>query len=161
MILAAVIIPLGIYLLRQTSPAFNFFFSPSDLYTPLIVKPFDISIKGNTFTVDFQNKYPGLHWFNFGVEKPFNPESPICAREYAVQISIFQNDTEVASKTVHAPCKEGFRDVPDENRFWYFSPQDLPLREPLKAVVTVQNPDADFAKHYGKVIFEIAKLSDE
>jgi len=65
-----VLLGLAHYQLRNTSPLYNYFFSPKDLYKTLAESDFDLSNSGLEKELIFTAKYPGNHWVAILVEHP-------------------------------------------------------------------------------------------
>ena len=151
---------IGITHLRKTSRTFNFIFTPSNFSTPLASADIDFGAKGKTYILNFKNIYPGLHWIEVTVEKPISVSEKYKG-DFELLLEINAGDNQIITKAINGPgssfagYKEGFE------IFWYRSPDDLPLREPLVAKVTIVKPDTLFASKYGKAVLAIRKLSDE
>ncbi len=58
--------------LRGNSTLYNFFFSPSDLYSNLAESTFNLTEKEISKEFKIVHKYPGNHWVAVLVEKPVN-----------------------------------------------------------------------------------------
>ena len=65
-----VLLGLAHYQLRNTSPLYNYFFSPIVLYKTLAESDFDLSNSGLEKELIFTAKYPGNHWVAILVEHP-------------------------------------------------------------------------------------------
>lgn len=148
--------------LRQHSPMFNFIFSPSDLYLPLAAADVDLSQENRTFTLQFENKYPGLHWVAIQVEKPTTTGEGYSGA-FVLNLEISHDKTPLVKETIKGPGNP-FWGGPNRSGFalhWYRSPADIPLGEQLTATVTVVQGDAAFQKRYGGGKLVVSKLSDE
>lgn len=151
---------LGIHYLRQTSTLFNMIFTPPDWSVPLATTSIDFGKNGQIYLLNFQNKYPGLHWFEVRVAKPSTYFSEGYKGDFELLLEIKSEGKIIESKTIKGPGgpfsgeKEGFA------MFWYRVPNTLPLRKPLEAKITVLKADNEFFARYGTTELAIRKLSD-
>lgn len=148
--------------LRRHSPLFNLIFSPSDLYRPLAVTSIDLSQENAVYKVQFQNKYPGLHWIAIEVEKP-NTTVEGYSGNFVLNLEVSDRGATLVKETIKGPgspfwggmSRSGFA------IHWFRSPNNLPLREPLTATVTVVRGDSAFQAKHGVSKLVVSKLSDE
>jgi len=153
-------VTVGVKIFWHTDPSLNFLYPPDDLYEDLATLKIDLSATSKPYVVNFEHKYPGNHRFDISVEIPLNKNDDYCASEYEIRVDVFDSDKLLVSKNIYAPCGErGIANLQvQEER--YVVPRDLPLREPLRATITVIKPEQEFSKHHGKAVFEIKKSSD-
>lgn len=148
--------------LRTSSPLYNFFFSPADLYSNLAESDFDLSTKGLERELKFSSKYPGNHWLAILVDSP--PEiMEKYPSDFRIKIQVL-GEKEVLSESVVS-----------DSSFWFFGgksrggfalttfkvPSNLPLSQPLRIIATVEKESPGFTKKYGKQRIILSKYSDE
>jgi hypothetical protein len=150
------------YYLRSNSVAYNFFFSPDDLYDNLASSGINLSVHGGAVDLQYMHKYPGNHWIAVLVEKPDRTPAS------------YNNDFEV---TLQVSNKEDVllnRSLSDSG-FWFYGgsersgfalinykvPRDLPANIPLVAKLVVKKASPDFQSKYGDQRLIISKFSDE
>ena len=81
--------------------------------------------------------------------------------EFELLLEIKNGENKISTEVISGPgssfsgIEKGFE------IFWYRSPDNLPLREPLVAKITVTKADPIFVSRYGKTKLAIRKLSDE
>ena len=139
----------------------NLFFPPDDLYRPLGEIQMSLADAGSFYSLDIAHEYPGMH----GVEiRVLNPPSVGRSIDLAseVTVTVEQDGRVILSKRI----KEF--DFPFWDRegggltvLYYSVPEDLPRRQPLRFLVTVETPDAGFQERYGQAKLCIRKHSDE
>ncbi len=152
----------GVKHLQATSPMFNFFFSPDDLYEQLACSDIDLSAEGSSVSLDFVNNYPGNHWIEIIVDNPTDLHNTY-ETKFELNIEIKDNDKELLATTANQP-EIPFWGVKDHSGFailTYDVPSKLPIRTQLTANITVKKADADFDDLYGKQRLCIKKYSDE
>ena len=150
------------YYLRSNSVAYNFFFSPDNLYNNLASSAFDLSVVGSVADMQYIHEYPGNHWIAVLVEKPDRVPAS------------YDDDFEV---TLQVSDKEGIllnRSLSDSS-FWFYGgiersgfalfnykvPNDLPANVPLSAKLVVYKGSPEFQSKYGNQRLIISKFSDE
>jgi hypothetical protein len=146
--------------LHKNSVLFNFFFSPKDLFSPLICTQFDLSQK-NTYVLEFENKHPGNHWLEVLVEKPTkvleNYET-----HYKLRIIISSEEGQLLDKIVTEKDLLPFWSIKSGFSIYnYKVPTDLPREKRLKASIQIIEPDESFSTKYGKQEMCFKKYSDE
>lgn len=159
-LVALIALLLSVQHLRKTSILFNFIFTPSDWATPLAMTPIDFGATGKVYEFEFENKYPGLHWFEVRVEKPGSVAYGYKGN-FVLNLVITSKDKTIINKTIQGPGgpyagrDEGFE------IFWYRSPDNLPRGERLKAKIQIVQGDPSIFKNYGGTVLAVRKLSDE
>ena len=138
-------------------------FSPDDLYTPIVLIPYDVSTKGYSYTGTFVNKYPGLHGIGFIVPKP-PPLGEGYVIDFALDVTVTDGKQLLLSRRANNPI------LP----FWgggsgrsgvavldYHVPGDLPEDMVLTITVEVVQSDPRFLELYGSPQLFVQKFSDE
>ena len=146
--------------LQKSSPAFNWLFSPSDLYEPLAVTSIDLAKEGQIYQVNFENKYPGLHWFAIQAEKPTSGATGY-EGDFILQLEVRRKEELLISELIKGPGSPYWSHKSGFSIHWYRSPDSLPLREPLEVKLSVVRADKVFAEKHGQFNFVVSKLSDE
>jgi hypothetical protein len=150
------------YHLRSSSPLYNFFFSPSDLYKTLGESSFDLSKQGLEKELKFTTKYPGNHWLAILVESP--PEiMEKYKSDFEVKVQVL-SESGVISESVVSDSSFWFYGGQQRSGFalaTYKAPSDLPLGQPLTIKATVINESPGFTEKYGKQRLIMSKYSDE
>ena len=147
---------------RETSPLYNFLFSPSDLYSNLVKTNFDLTKKGFTKKIIITNKYPGNHWIALLVNKPTKTGDKYDS-DFKVKITI-KNKTNVILEKIVSDSSFWFYGGKNNSGFAllsYKSPNILPLGIPLNIEIKVLTPSKNFEKKYGKQFLVVEKFSDE
>jgi hypothetical protein len=159
-VVAMIAIWLSVPHFRKTSVLFNFLFTPSDWATPLAKAKIDFGATGKTYEFEFENKYPGLHWFEVQVEKPGSVAYGYKG-DFVLSLEIISKDQTIVKKIIKGPGSPYAG--PDEGFeiYWYRAPSNLPLREPLKARIEIVQGDPSLFKNYGSTEIVVRKLSDE
>lgn len=148
--------------LRKASPLYNFFFSPSDLYTNLASAEFDITKAGYSKQLSFSSKYPGNHWIAIVVQEPAEHLAGY-GDDFKVRVTI-KDGGNVITET-----------VADNSRFWFWGgkkrsgfalatydvPEQWAVGQDLVAVAEVLKPSPSFQEKYGKQIIVVRKFADE
>ena len=148
--------------LRATSPAYNFFFSPSDLYTNLASAKFDITNTGYSTQLPFSSKYPGNHWVALLVEEPAEHLKSY-GDDFRVKI-IIKNGEETITEGVANNSRFWFFGGPDRSGFaltTYRVPEHWLVGQNLVALAEVLKPSPSFQEKYGKQTIVVGKYSDE
>ena len=148
--------------LRSTSPLYNFFFSPSDLYTDLASETFDMTKTGNSIELPFISKYPGNHWVVVLVENPAELQAGY-GSDFKVKVSI-KDGTEIVSETITDNSKFWFYGGTERSGFalsTYKIPKDWQLNHPLIVSAEVLKPSQSFENKYGSQRIVVSKFSDE
>lgn len=150
------------YQLRSSSPLYNFFFSPADLYSNLAESNFDLSVKGLEKELKFSTKYPGNHWLAILVDSP--PElMEKYPSDFKVKIQVL-GEGEVLSESVVSDSSFWFYGGKNRSGFaltTFKVPSSLPLSQPLAIKATVVEASSGFTKKYGKQRIIMSKYSDE
>jgi len=148
--------------LRNSSPLYNLFFSPDDLYSNLAESNYDLSIRGLEKELKFTTKYPGNHWLAILVESP-----PEVMEKYKSDFEV--NIQVVGGKGVLSES------VVSDSSFWFYGgqhrsgfalatykvPSKLPIGQPVTIKATVVRDSPGFTKQYGKQRIIVSKYSDE
>lgn len=148
--------------LRESSPLYNLFFSPSDLYSNLAESAFDLTEKGFTKKLEVTHIYPGNHWVALLVEKPAELFEKYDS-DFEVQITIISKNKVMLDSTV-SDSSFWFLGHKDRSGFallTYKIPDIVPIGTSLTFTVKVLKPSPEFAKKYGKQRIIISKYSDE
>lgn len=150
------------YYLRSNSVAYNFFFSPDDLYNNLSSSGFDLSVAGSAADMQYMHKYPGNHWIAVLVEKP--DRTPTSYNDdFQVTLQVSNEEGVLLNKSL------------SDSSFWFYGgsersgfvlinykvPRDLPANVPLLAKLVVHKASPDFKIKYGNQRLIISKFSDE
>jgi len=148
--------------LRNSSPLYNFFFSPGDLYSNLAESDFDLSARGLEKELKFTTKYPGNHWLAILVESP--PElMEKYKSDFEVKIQVL-GEKGVLSESVVSDSSFWFYGGQYRSGFalaTYKVPSVLPLGQSLTIKATVLKESTEFTKKYGKQRIIMSKYSDE
>ena len=165
-IISLIIIAVGGYLglqyLHKNSPIFNFFFTPKDLYSPVVCSNFDLS-KNNNYQLSFTNKYPGGHNLEILVEKPTKILDKYVT-EFKIRVIISAEDKKIVNTVVTEKNISSFWGGENNSGFAiyrYRVPSDLPQGKLLKATIQIEMSDEDFYEKYGKQKLCFTKHSDE
>ena len=156
-----ILVPIHYYL-RSNSVAYNFFFSPDDLYDNLASADIDLSTVGSSINLQYMHKYPGNHWVAVLVEKPDRTPAS------------YNDDFEVTLQVIHEGNVLLNRSLSNSS-FWFYGgaersgfalinykvPRDLPANIPLSAKLVIQKASSDFRSKYGDQRLIISKFSDE
>ena len=147
--------------LRRNSSSLNLMFSPPDLYSPMAATDIDLSQDSRSFSIKFQNKYPGLHWLAIEVERPRTTVEGYVSN-IVLNLEISSSNAILVKETITGLGNPFW----SENRggyalHWYRSPRDLPLGQPLSVTVTVVHGDSTFQQQHGWSKLVVKKLSDE
>ncbi len=139
---------------------FNLFFPATDLYEPLAVSEIDFAKEGQSYQIDFDNKYPGLHMLAIRVSNP-----PQILEEYEgsfiLRLLLSKDGKNILSESIEGPGSPFWSDRSGFVIKHYRVPEELPLGEPLKAEITVIRADQGFEAKYGTSEIVVKKLSDE
>lgn len=148
--------------LRESSPLYNLFFSPSDLYNNLAESAFDLTERGFTKKLEVNHIYPGNHWVALLVEKPAELFEKYDS-DFNVQITITSKNKVVLDNTV-SNSSSWFLGQKDRSGFsllTYKISDIAPIGTSLSFTVKVLKPSSEFTKKYGKQRIIISKYSDE
>jgi len=150
------------YHLRSSSPLYNFFFSPADLYSNLAESDFDLSVEGLEKELKFSIKYPGNHWLAILVDSPPKLMEKYPS-DFKVKIQVLGKG-EVLSESVVSDSSFWFYGGKNRSGFaltTFKVPSSLPLSQPLAIKATVVEASSGFTKKYGKQRLIMSKYSDE
>ena len=155
----SVFVGLAHYQLRSSSPLYNFFFSPSDLYHNLAESNYDLSVRGLEKKLKFTIKYPGNHWLAILVESPPELMGEYKA-DFLVKIQIL-SEKRVLSESVVSDSSFWIHSGRGFALTTYNVPGELPIGEPLTINAIVVKESPTFTKQYGKQRIIMSKYSDE
>jgi len=161
LLILAILVALHIQL-RESSPLYNFFFSPPDLYNNLAAADFDLTETGLATNLEVKHKYPGNHWVAILVEKPTELFEKYNS-DFEVKITITNNNKVVFSSTA-TDSSSWFLGSTNRSGFsllTYKIPDMFPIGALLVFKVEVVKGSPDFTKKYGKQRIIITKYSDE
>jgi hypothetical protein len=150
----------GVHQLRKHSRFFNMVFTPSDWSVPLATSAIDFGTQGQTYTLNFENKYPGLHWLEVRVTKPITISDKYKS-DFELQLEMKYGEKLIVSEVIKGPGSSFSGSEKGFEIFWYRVPGKLPLRKPIEAKITILKSDKNFASIYGNAELAIRKLSDE
>lgn len=161
--LLAVLLIGGISYLRESSPLFNLFFSPSDLYSSLDEQELNLSNEMESHSLSFEAKYPGNHAIFIDVSKVI-PIGEKYGGEYLIKVEITDaKNLPLISETVSTPAYSFWRGrLPGGIALLAFdAPEDVPLKQPLVANILVLKSDSEFQERLGPLTLVVRKYSDE
>lgn len=159
-VVLALFIAIGVPALRKTSPVFNGLVPPAGLYSPLSVSAMNLAEEGQRYQLRFENKYPGQHWFAIRVNSLAALDAANVG-DFALRLEVSTDERPIHSELIEGPFE---RYQSRDNGFAlyrYRVPEDLPIREPLTATLTIVQADEKFESAYGPAELVIKKLSDQ
>lgn len=148
--------------LRNSSPLYNFFFSPDDLYSTLAEATFDLSAQGMEKELSFTAKYPGNHQLAILVESPLVPPAEYPS-DFEVKVQV-TGGAGLLSESLISDANSWFYGGQSHSGFalvTYRVPVDFPLGEMISIRVTVIEASPDFEVEYGAQRIIVSKTSDE
>lgn len=149
------------FYLRGSSPLYNFFLPPNDLYDGSIEVDFDLSKPDFETEIEVVHEYPGNHMVALKVERPARMGT-FYEDAFVLEISARSDETTLLEGTF--PTSENSFQGGD----WgflplvvYSVPSDAPQGESIKFRIRVLKADPDFSGEYGNAKLYIGKFSDE
>ena len=153
---------LGHSQLRKTSPGYNFFFTPEDLYSNLASSPFDLTKAGYSAKLHFSSKYPGNHWVALIVDKPAQ-HFPNYGSDFSVKVTIRKNGTVIA-ESIAKTSNLWFHGRHGKSGFalaTFKVPEHWAVDDDLVASAKVLKASPFFQEKYGEQTLVVGKYSDE
>ena len=174
LILAVVLLILGLWghsHLRYSSPLYNLFLPPDDLYIGSAHSPFDLSVEGLEKDLKFTAKYPGSYHLSIEVESSSGEfdglTKQVYVTDFQVQIQIL-GEKGILSERLISDFKlvefgRGDAMVNKKGALIleiYKVPIDFPINQPLTIKATVIKSSPDFRVKYSNQRIMISKGSD-
>lgn len=153
-------IAVGVPALRKTSPVFNILVPPTDLYSPLSASPVSLADEGQRYLRRFENKYPGQYWIAIRVNSLAALDA-VDVGDFVLRLDVSTDNRQVFSNRIEGPFERYERADSGFAVYRYRVPEDLPIREPLTATLTIVRADEQFESAYGPSELVIKKLSDQ
>lgn len=144
-------------ILADFGPLLLLFAPPEDLWQPLAHE----EIKGDKRIYKFRifHKYVGNHCLVLSFDRLGSMQ--IVKHDLKMRFLVRKEETVLCDKTLEKAWPYWGRDESGLTFYKYKVPQDLPIREPFVAEISIQGDIEEFIEHYGTTELILRKASDE
>ena len=145
--------------LRNTSPLYNLFFSPSDLYEPLV----SADLEGEPIDIEFglTHRYPGF--YQIKVDASASPGIGVkYTTDFETNISFRHDNREIISEVRSEPEFNYWRNTDGGVvLLTYRVPEQVPKDEEVNVTFKIYGNVGEFVEKYGPSTIKVSKMSDE